>query len=55
MFGFIKGLFHKSDDLEHRRAAAIAQDKKVRDSMSQKDLDRNVMSSMHNSDSIAKY
>ena len=55
MFKFIKNLFCHHDSLEERKAAAVAQDKRVRDSISSKDYDNNVKASMHNSDPIAKY
>ncbi len=54
MFGFIKNMFCE-DTLERRKAKAVKQDKKVREAMTSKDMDRNVMSSMHNSDPITKY
>ena len=54
MFSFIKGLFGH-DDLEARKAKAVAQDKAVREAMTQKDYDKNVQASMHNSDPITKY
>lgn len=54
MFEFLKKWFD-DDSLESRKAKAVAQDKAVREHMSQKDYDRNVKSSMHNSDPITKY
>ena len=54
MFKFFKNMFC-NDNLETRRAAAIAQDKRVRESMSQKDWDKQVQSTMAGSDPISKY
>lgn len=55
MFSFIKGLFTHGDDLDARRVKAVAQDKAVREAMTQRDYDKNVQASMHNSDPITKY
>jgi len=53
MFGFIKDLF--GDSLEKRHAKAVAQDKAVRENMTNKDYDKNVKDTMAGSDPIAKY
>lgn len=60
MFGLFKkkdscGCGHKHDSLEERKAAAVQQDKEVREALSQKDYDKNVKDTMEGSDPIAKY
>jgi hypothetical protein len=55
MFRFLKNMFCRTDDLESRRKDALEQDRKVRESMSQKDWDREVQSTMAGSDPISKY
>lgn len=54
MLNFFKNLFGM-DDLEHRKAKAVAQDKKVRDSLNQKEYDKDVKSTMDGSDPITRY
>lgn len=54
MLNFFKSLFGH-DDLEHRKAKAVAQDKAVRERMTQKSYDKNVKDTMEGSDPIAKY
>lgn len=55
MMKFFKKMFGTCDDLEERRQKAIEQDKRVRESMSQKDWDKQVQSTMAGSDPISKY
>jgi hypothetical protein len=55
MFRFLKNMFCHTDDLEARRRMAHEQDRKVRESMSQKDWDREVQATMAGSDPISKY
>ena len=52
--GFFKRLFGL-DDYEHRKAKAVAQDKAVRERLSQNDYDKNVKDTMAGSDPISKY
>lgn len=57
MFGFIKKMFCscKSKTLEQRQDAAHRQDKEVRESLSEKQIDKGVNDTMIASDPVAKY
>lgn len=54
MLNFFKTMFCR-DDLERRRAKAVAQDKAVRESLTQKQYDKDVKDTMDGSDPIARY
>ena len=59
MFGFFKKMFScdgcKSESLEKRREDAIQQDKDIRESLSEKQIDKGLKDSMEASDPVAKY
>jgi hypothetical protein len=58
MFDFIKNMFchcDSRDDLESRREAAIQQDKEIRESLTEKEIDRGLKDTMAASDPVAKY
>jgi hypothetical protein len=54
MLKLFKNMFCR-DDLEHRKAKAVAQDKKVRDSLSQKQYDKDLKDTMAGSDPVTRY
>jgi len=55
MFERIKAMFCKCDSLEDKQRAAHKQDRKVRESMSEKQIDRGLKDTMEASDPVAKY
>lgn len=57
MMKFFKNLFghNEQDDLEKRRAKAYAQDKQVRESLTEKQIDKGVKDTMIASDPVTKY
>lgn len=58
MFDFIKTMFchcDSKDDLESRREAAIQQDKEIRESLSERQIDKGLKDTMEASDLVAKY
>ena len=57
MFAFIKNMFCKceSKSLEKRREDAIQQDKDIRESLSEKQIDKGLKDTMEASDPVAKY
>lgn len=57
MLAFFKNIFcHcKTDDLEARQKKAHEQDKAVRESLSEKQLDKGLKDTMAGSDPVAKY
>jgi hypothetical protein len=58
MFDFIKTMFchcDSRDDLEARREAAIQQDKEIRESLTEKQIDKGLKDTMEASDPVAKY
>ena len=56
MMNFFKKLFgHGQDDLETRRAKAYAQDKKVREDLTEKQIDKGLKDTMAASDPVTKY
>lgn len=57
MFGFMKKLCgcEKGPSLEDRQKAAHEQDKQVRESMSERQIDKGLKDTMAASDPVAKY
>jgi hypothetical protein len=58
MFAFIKNMFchcDSKDDLEVRRDAAHKQDKDVRESLTEKQINKGLEDTMDASDPVAKY
>lgn len=56
MFAFIKNLFGSPDkSLEEKQKAAHRQDKEVRESLTEKQIDRAVNDTMDASDPVTKY
>ncbi len=56
MFDFFKKMFCSCDkSLEERQKAAHKQDQKVRDSLSEKQIDKGLKDTMEASDPVAKY
>jgi hypothetical protein len=56
MFGFLKKMCDcGSDDLKTRQKKAHEQDKRVREKLSEKQIDKGVKDTMDASDPVAKY
>lgn len=58
MFDFIKNMFCHCDEpktLEERREAAIQQDKEIRESLTERQIDKGLKDTMEASDPVAKY
>jgi hypothetical protein len=56
MFAFIKKLFGAGEkSLEEKQKAAHRQDKEVRESLTEKQIDRDVRQTMDASDPVTKY
>jgi hypothetical protein len=58
MFAFIKKMFCQCDapkTLDERREAAIQQDKDIRESLTEKQIDKGLKDTMEASDPVAKY
>ncbi len=55
MFAFIKNMFCKCDSLEKRHEKAIRQDKEIRESLTEKQIDKGLKDTMEASDPVAKY
>jgi hypothetical protein len=55
MFGFLKSLFHHSPTLEERQEEAHVQDREVRESLSEKQIDKELKDTMDASDPTAKF
>ncbi len=60
MFGFLKKMgcgcgHNEKKDLAKRREEAVEQDKRVREQMSEKKIDRGISDTMEASDPVAKY
>lgn len=57
MFAFIKNMFCKceSKTLAERREDAIQQDKAIRESLNEKEIDKGLKDTMEASDPVAKY
>lgn len=55
MFAFIKNMFCKCDSTEKRREAALKQDREIRESLTEKQIDKGLKDTMEASDPVAKY
>ncbi len=58
MFDFIKNMFCRCDEpktLEERREAANRQDREIRESLTEKQIDKGLKDTMEASDPVAKY
>ena len=58
MFDFIKNMFCHDEEpktLEERREAAYRQDREVRESLTEKQIDKGLKDTMEASDPVAKY
>lgn len=55
MFTFLKKLCGHCDSLEERQKKAHAQDKKVREALTEKQIDKGLKDTMEGSDPVAKY
>ncbi len=55
MFGFFKKMFCSCDSLEGRQRKAHKQDRDVRESMSERQIDKGLKDTMEASDPVAKY
>lgn len=58
MFAFLKNLCgcdKNKDSLEERREAAYRQDKEIRESLTEKQIDKGLKDTMEASDPVAKY
>ena len=55
MFGFFKKMFCSCDSLEDRQRKAHKQDQKVRENLSERQIDKGLKDTMAASDPVAKY
>ena len=55
MFDFIKNMFCQCDSHESRLEAAHKQEKEIRESMTEKQIDKGLKDTMEASDPVAKY